>query len=157
MLLLLRRSSSSFRQLSSPSTLEMSLSLKEAQRRLTSLFRLISLEILWLSRFRAVIWSKFRDTSISKMYIILKMLIILIHNCHIIIIMHPGGSIFLTLKMHLCNHSFMRKPTCLWLTFAVQSGSRSRLRPQGAGLSRHRRWAVDSRLRLRGRSLLVHE
>lgn len=63
MLLLFRESSSSFRQLSIPSTLEMLLSLKEAQRRFSSLFKLESLEIPWLSRFSVVIWWKHFTTT----------------------------------------------------------------------------------------------
>lgn len=44
---------------------------------------------------------------------------------------------------------------CCLLTFAVQSGSTSRV--HGAGLRWYRRWAVDSRLRLRGRTVQVRE
>lgn len=63
MLLWLTDSSSSFKQLSRPSSLEMSLSLKEAQRRLTSLFRLYNLVIFRLSRTSVVIWSKHTATN----------------------------------------------------------------------------------------------
>lgn len=141
MLLLFMKSSSNLRQQSRPSSLEMTLSLKDAQRRFTSSSRLQILEILWLSRFRDVIWSflghsqkeiGIDDTNKSINYNKQQ-------HCHIssILLFHNS--------LHI-NKTF---------TFAAQSGSSSLPGPQGAGLKWERSCAVDSKLRLRGRSLLV--